>query len=79
MQEQIEELDIDLDGTEEGTVATELMSDFFIVEPVKANDSNVPVFTEPATQLADVSASEVPKETALSPEVEPILYTNFIQ
>ncbi|KAL0875344.1 hypothetical protein Bca101_025049 [Brassica carinata] len=79
LREQIEELDIDLDRTEEGTVATELMSDFFIVEPVKATDSSVPVFTEPATQLAEVLASEGPKETAISPEVEPILYINFIQ
>ncbi|XP_033139630.1 DNA topoisomerase 1 beta-like isoform X3 [Brassica rapa] len=68
LREKIEELDIDLDGTEKETPATEWTSDFFIVEPVKGSDSNVPVFTEPATELADVLASEVPKETAISPE-----------
>lgn len=73
MQEKIEELDIDLDGTEKETPATEWTSDFFIVEPVKGTGSNVPVFIEPATELADVLASEVPKETAISPEVEPVL------
>ncbi|CAN7038919.1 unnamed protein product [Brassica rapa subsp. trilocularis] len=68
LREKIEELDIDLDGTEKETPAAEWTSDFFIVEPVKGTDSNVPVFTEPATELADVVASEVPKETAISPE-----------